>query len=132
MVKLPRVVGLVLCNSLRVDPAVGELSLVGVFQSLTFSTWPSPAQPFVAYALLYGGQGEGTMELVVTRLDTERDIYSHKRWFAFPEQGLPIHLQVSVRQCVFPAPGRYGVTLRFDKNELTSRYLDIKAKRETS
>jgi hypothetical protein len=130
--KLPRVVGLVLCDHLHVDPAVGELSLIGVFQRLTFSTWPSPAQPFVAYALLYGGQGEGTIELVVTQLETERDIYTYKRWIAFPGQGLSVHLQVSVRQCAFPAPGRYAVTLRFDKNELTSRYLDIKEKRETS
>jgi hypothetical protein len=125
--KLPRVIGLTLCKRLGVDPTSGELSLVGIFQSLRFSAWPSPAHPFTAYALLYDGVGEGTIELVVNRLETEADIYTYQRWFVLPGRGMPVHLEILVRKCSFPAPGRYGLILRFDKNELTRRHLDIYA-----
>jgi hypothetical protein len=132
MIKLPRVIGLTLCKRLGIDTTSGEFSLVGIFQALTFSAWPSPAYPFTAYALLYDGAGEGTIELVVNRPETEADIYFYKRWIAFPGMGLPVHLEIPVRKCVFPAPGRYSLILRFDKSELTRRHLDIYAERSTS
>jgi hypothetical protein len=132
MIKLPRVIGLHLCKSLGVDTASAELSLVGIFHSLTFSVWPAPAQPFTAYALLHDGAGEGTMELVVNRLETEEDVYRQRRWFALPGRGLLIHLETRVRRCVFPAPGRYTFTLRFDGKDLAQRPLDVYAKEGTS
>ena len=72
------------------------------------------------------------MEVVVNRLETEEDIYSYRRWFAFPRRGLFIHLEIPVRRCIFPAPGRYVFTLRFDEKELAQRPLDVYAKEGTS
>jgi hypothetical protein len=132
MIKLPRVIGLTLCKRLDVDPTSGELSLVGIFQQLTFSAWPSPAYPFTAYALLYDGVGEGTIELVVNRLETEEDIYTYQRWFPLPGRGMPVHVEIPVRKCSFPAPGRYNLILRIDKDELTQRHLDIYSERSAS
>src|SRR5437879_1578853 len=96
MVKQPQVLGLILCERLQVDPAVAQLSLVGVFHSLRFRHFPAQARAFAAYAALYGGEGEGTMELVCRRMETEEDIYFYRRWYACPPRGIVVHLEIRV------------------------------------
>jgi hypothetical protein len=129
MVKPPRVIGLVLCKRMGVDTITGELSLVGVFHSLAVARWPSPPQRFTVYTALHGGQGEGTMELVVNRLETEEDVHRFVRWYAIPDPQLTVHLELPIRRCIFPAPGRYDLVLRFDGQGLTRRTLDVYPKR---
>ena len=70
--KRPLVVGLQLCQRLGFNPQQGEVSLVGLFHALRFRTFPSPPQRFAVYVALYDGEGEGTMELVLTRPLGER------------------------------------------------------------
>jgi hypothetical protein len=117
----PHVVGLTLCDHFEPRP---EPSLVGVFQGLRFSRFPSPLKSFLAYAGLYGKSSEGTIELLLSRLAGEADIYSHKRWVTFPDQFITINLFLPVR-CVFPAAGSYSMSLRFDGEVLTQRNLEI-------
>src|SRR4051812_40214665 len=114
MAKHPQVLGIILCERMEIDPGVGQLSLVGVLHALRFRQFPTPARKFTAYVALYGGEGEGTMELVCTRLETEEDTYSYRRWYAFPDPGMIVHLEIPIARCAFPAPGRYSWTLRFD------------------
>src|SRR5262245_58413690 len=104
-------------------------SLAGTFHTLAFDRWPAEGVPFTAYAALYGGQGEGTIELLVTRLETERIVYRYRRWYAAPGPRT-VHLEIKVRRCLFPAPGRYGLRLRFDGKDLTFRFLDVVARRD--
>lgn len=125
MIKLPSVLGLILCRRFDVDIQRSETSLVGLFHTLDVPRFPSPPQRFTVYSALYDGVGEGTMELVCTRLETEQDVYSYKRWTAFPGRGQIAHMEIKVRQCVFPAAGRYSLNLHFDKQDLTSRSLDV-------
>ncbi len=132
MRKLPRVAGLILCKRMEVNPSKVEMSLAGLFTSLSFSSWPAPAPPFTVYAALYDGLGEGRIELILTRLETERDVYVHTKWIAFSDRQVLVHLETRVRKCEFPAPGRYALALRFDERELARRYLDIKQAKEVS
>lgn len=125
MIRLPQVFGLTLCNEMGIDAATGQMSLLGVFHVLYFPQFPTSAHPFTVYTALYDGVGEGTMELNCTRLETEEDIYRYRRWFAFPGRGYTINYEIKTRKCQFPAPGRYRLTLLFDKQEVTSRYLDV-------
>ncbi len=125
MSKSPRIAGLILCKRMEVNPAAVEMSLVGVFHSLTFPAFPAHA-PFMVYAEVYDALAEGTMELAVMRLENEEVVYSHKRWFAASDRGLTFRQEWRVRKCVFPVPGRYALSLRLDDLELTKRYLDVK------
>jgi hypothetical protein len=128
MVKPPKVAGLILCKRMAIDVATGEMSLVGVFQTLSFGVWPALADPFIAYTALYGGSGEGTMKLTITHLETEEDVFVRQYWSGFSGQGLTVHMEIPVRGCGFPRPGRYAAMLRFDDYELTERYFDVLAK----
>ena len=125
--KLPRVVGLVLCRSMTFDPEAGGHTLTGVFNTLVCPSWPSPPQQFMAFAGLQGGRGEGTIELVIQRMATEQRVYRFRRWYTLPDPQLVSSLELPIRRCVFPAPGRYGVSLRFEGSELTSRTLDVRS-----
>jgi hypothetical protein len=125
MIKLPQVVGLYPCDRIDLNTQTGQVSLVGIFHSLHFRAFPSPRKKFTVYAALYDGLGEGTMDLRITRLETEGDIYSHARWYSFPGRGRLAHVDVPVTKCAFPAPGRYAFKLRFDKQELTQRLVEI-------
>src|SRR5207244_5920380 len=116
------VVGLILCERFEINQ--GMASLVGVFQGLRFPTFPSPVKDFVAYAGLSGKSIEGTMELTVTRLVGEKDLFSYKRWLSFPEEVITVNLVVRLA-CVFPAPGLYSVSLRFNSDVLTQRIVEI-------
>lgn len=127
MRKLPKVAGLILCKRMEVNPAKVEMSLVGVFHSLTFSTWPAYAKPFTVYAELFDAAAEGTMELVLMHLETEKVVYRRQKWFASSDRQLVFHSEIRVGNCVFPAPGQYSVVLRLDGDELARRYLEVRA-----
>jgi hypothetical protein len=78
------------------------------------------------YAALHGGEGQGTMHLMVAKADTEEIIYETKKWRGFSDPDLITTYEEIVRDCTFPTPGRYIITLRFDGEIVTQRVLDIR------
>src|SRR5438477_8920178 len=104
MIKLPRVIGLYPCDAIDFNTQSGRVSLVGVFHSLHFDHFPAPPRKFTVYAALYDGLGEGTMDLIVTRLENEQDVYSYEKWYVFPGRGRICHIGIPVTRCGFPAP----------------------------
>src|SRR6266481_4780058 len=105
MPRPPAVVGLVLCERLEVVAAPARLSLVGLFNELRVKSFPTVLR-FTAYAGLYGGAGEGTIELLVMNLETEKVAYRHRRWWATPGSGQFRHLEIPVRAWHLATPGR--------------------------
>jgi hypothetical protein len=123
--KQPDVVGMVLCDRIDFGAHVGQASLVNVFHAQRFSSFPAPPLDFVVYVALYDGEGEGTIELILTRLETEEDITLYKEWRALPGRGQIVNVEIKVRQCELPAPGRYVLALFFDNRILAYRYLEV-------
>jgi hypothetical protein len=125
MAKVPSVIGLLLCERLDVDPATGTVSAVGIVQALRFPSFPTPPPLLTAYAGLYGGEGEGTIEWAIQQMATEKDIHRYQRWVTFPDPSLILNLEIRLRKCVFPAAGRYSFFLRFDGQDIARRFLDV-------
>lgn len=130
--KKPLVVGLTICKRMAVDPSQGETSLIGLFHSLGFRQFPTPAQSFTVYGALYGGTGEGIMELVCSRMETEEDVYRYQKWLYLPGPGTVTNLEMKVTRCSFPASGTYAFTLRVDGESLTHRSFEVYRKRRRS
>jgi hypothetical protein len=126
MAKSPRAVGPLLCRDVSLIPGAATLSLVGLFNGRSYSQWPSPAEPFFFYALLTGGEGDGLMEFVVLNSTTEQLVHRFQYWYTVPAPDLPVHVFRRIRRCVFPVPGRYIVSLRFEGEILTQRPLDVR------
>jgi hypothetical protein len=108
------------------DRNTRELQLLGLFSFRRILGRPSPPQAFTAYAELVSGPAEGTIELVVTHMETERDVYRYQRWIALLPHTAVHPVYVTPRRCVFPDSGRYNVVMRFDGRELASHPLDIR------
>ncbi len=125
MFTLPDLVSLTLCNRIEVNPATGEYSLVGLFHSRRFASFPSPVQKLAVYLALHGGTGEGRMKLVIARAETEAPVYTHEIWRAFPGADLISIFELTVQRCVFPVAGRYLITLWFEDAILAQRVLDV-------
>lgn len=125
MPKPPEPVALVLRERMHIDTQAVQMSLVGIFHSRRFRSFPTAGQRFTAYVALHGGEGEGTMQLTIAKADTEEVIHETERWRAFADPDLITMYEGPVQNCVFPAPGRYIVTLRFDGEIVTQRVLDI-------
>ena len=122
--KLPQVMGLVFCE--RFNPLT--FSLERLFQGRQFRIFPTSPQDFDVYAALYSDKSEGRLELVVTRMETEEDVYHHRQWYRFPGSYV-MQVQIPVRKIRIAAPGRYQFKLLFEGHELTSRFLEIDRER---
>jgi hypothetical protein len=125
MPKAPKASPLVLCNRYHVDPLAAEQSLVGVFHAFWGHAFPYRAVEFTVYAALIGGSGDGRMVLTVMRLETEEVVYKHTKWYACLSDNLVATYEQVVKQCVFPAPGRYSFSLAFEGQDVASRIVDV-------
>jgi hypothetical protein len=124
MVRPPRALGLVLCRQLAINSA-REIELLGMLRNLHVTSWTEPVAPFTAFSVLQGGQGEGIMRVVGYRLATEQEFYRQRRWFVASSQVEMLPYQMILRQCIFPAPGRYKFALQFEGQELAEALLDV-------
>jgi hypothetical protein len=124
MPRPPTVVGLVFCERLEVVTAPARLSLVGLFNELRIKTFPTVLR-FTAYAGLYGGAREGTIELSVMNLETEKEVYLYRRWCSTPGSDQFRHLEIPVRKWYLATPGRFIARIRFDGKELASRIISV-------
>ena len=125
MVKLPEVMGLVLCERMHVDVALRRISLEGLAWSLRSAVFPTLPIRMSAYVALFDGRGEGEMCLTCTRLETEADIYYHRLRRSFPIPGRTNVLTLPIHNLMLPAPGRYSFALSFDRQNLTTYFLDV-------
>jgi hypothetical protein len=125
MPKPPAALGLIFCERLEVVTSPARVSLVGLFNELRVKKFPTVLR-FTAYAALYGGAGEGTIELSVMNLATEKEVYLYRRWWATPGSNQFRHLEIPVRKWHLAIPDRFLATLRFDGKELASRALRVR------
>jgi hypothetical protein len=124
----PQVTGLVLCNRIEirsVPPRPAEMTLAGLFLRLNLPAFPSQPLHFTVYGILQSGAGAAKMTLSITQLETENDIYVYERWHSWSAGTTTMHLEVQVRGCAFPVPGKYRLSLCFDRVEVASRLLDV-------
>src|SRR5262245_51488523 len=101
MNRLPRPMSLVLCERLAFEGSPAKASLVGVFQFLVFSDFPTAPQAFTIYTALYGGKGEGTLELEIMRLETEEVIHRYRRWYHGTDPSAIVNVELLVKRCIF-------------------------------
>src|SRR5688572_15133404 len=119
MVKLPEVMGMVMCETIRFDAEVRRMSLERLVPWLESAVFPTHPIRMSAYVELFDGRGEGEMRLTCTRLETEADIHYYSKWCSFPVPGRTSTLEFPIRDLKLPAPGRYVFTLFFDGQPLT-------------
>jgi hypothetical protein len=125
MIKLPVVVGLMLCEQVIIQEGTRHLTLVNCFKRLKVRGFPSPPQRFAAFAVLTDGQGRGQFELMVERLDNMDEVYSQRHEVTFNDPLRETNLLFLVGQCSFPAAGRYQAVLLADRQLIAQRAFQV-------
>jgi hypothetical protein len=86
MLPPPIPLALAICEQIIIEKGTRNITLDSTFNKFRVHDFPSDPQRFHAYCLLTDGEGPATMELVVTRLETDQVIYSHELAASFPSR----------------------------------------------
>jgi hypothetical protein len=125
MVQPPTASGLILCEQVIIEEKTRNVSLVNTMGRLHCSTFPSPPQRLVIYAALTNGMGEGTMSLVVSRLDMLEEV-DQRRWqMRFTSPLRIVRLMLRPPALSFPAPGQYQYTSFADGEWVAQTILEV-------
>jgi hypothetical protein len=114
MVPAPMAVGRTVCHYAAIEEGTRNVTLAGSFFELRASSFPFTAAPFCVFAPLIGAQGEGNVELVMTRLQTDQELFSVHRLLGFRDRLREIAVLFRLKNCVFPAAGVYLFTILVD------------------
>lgn len=132
MVPPPIALGLMLCEKILVEEGTKNVTLVNTFTTIRVESFPSPPQHFAVYVALTSGQGQATMELTATRLDTDEEVYSYQNTVLFPDRLAEVRVLVRVNGCSFPSAGKYQLTLLIDGEWIAHRHLHVTEKETPS
>lgn len=128
MVPPPIVLGLTICEKAIVEEGTRNVTLVSTFTKLRVDSFPTPPQRFTVHVVLTEGLGMGIIDLVVSSLETNREVHQTRVPIRFPDRLMEIRLLFNVTNCVFPAPGAYQVMLALDGECLALRRIQVVAK----
>ena len=132
MIPPPVVLGLTICEKAIVEEGTRNVTLVSTFTKLLVDSFPTPPQKFTAHVVLTEGLGTGIIDLVVSSLDTNREVYQARVPIRFPDRLMELRLLFNVTNCVFPAPGAYQLMLVLDGECLALRRFQVLAREKKS
>ncbi len=126
----PIALGMTLCEKVIVEKGTENISLVSTFNKMSVRQLPSVPRPFAVFAMVTDGMGDGTIDLVVTRQDSDQVIYALRQRVRFPDRLTEVRILFQVNACSFPAAGVYQFSLLVDEQWLAHRRLHIVLKED--
>jgi hypothetical protein len=125
MVSPPVALALTLCDYIIMEEKSRKISLIGTFTRLAVDRFLGAPAPFCIFSVLTDGLGDGTMELVLTRLDTGEELYAYRVPVHFHHKLAEVRCPIRVRKCLFPAAGHYLFTLLVDREWVAQRHFEV-------
>lgn len=125
MVQPPTAIGLIACDLVIVDQNTKKVTLVNSFSGIKTDAFPFLAVPFCVFAILTDGEGVAEVALIVTRVETDEEIYSFSRGVHFPDRLTEVQVLYRITTCIFPAPGEYLFTLLTDRDWVAQRRIQV-------
>jgi hypothetical protein len=125
MIKLPVVIGLVVCEHAIVEERTRDLSLINCFTYRKVKSFPTLPLKMAAVAFLVDGLGEGDLDLNILQLSTDKEIFRMRRRISIDDSLNVARLIIRFAGLVFPSEGGYEVSLRVDKEPFAHRTINI-------
>jgi hypothetical protein len=113
------------CDYIIIEEGTGKASLIGCFDTLAVSSFPSPPRSFFISAELTGGSGRARVSVRVARPDTDEPIGWARADVRFRHRLFVVRYRTRVEDCSFPVPGRYAVSLLVDDELAGQRILEV-------
>ena len=104
----PRCTAILLCDDVFVDPATHKVHLIGVFNAIRPTEFPSRRDELCVFVALTDFVGSSRLAVICTRADSDRDVLGsllHTVKLHHPLETR--YLVFRLRGCVFRVPGEY-------------------------
>jgi len=123
----PVAVGLLVCETVIVDERTRMVTPVNCFSRRRVTVFPSEPMSFVILATLTDGIGEGSLEILIERLDGEEpeQLLQLFQTCRFSDPLAEVLCTVRVRGLSFPAACHYQVSLLFDGEPIARRRMHL-------
>ena len=112
MSQRPVVVGLNVCKDVIVDRTTGHVTLVNRVQRVRSASFPTRPEDYKVCCFVADGHGETAFSLEVSELSTGESLYFRHWRISVPKTLSEQWLLVTVKDIVFPRPGRYEFLLQ--------------------
>ena len=132
MSQRPAAIGLLVCEQVIVEEGTQNVTPVNSFRRRIVQQLPSEPLSFAVLAILNDGVGEIRLDLAISRLDIDEDIYNRSVVVRFGHQLQEGRCLFRVRDFSFPVAGAYEVALFADKELIAQRKIHITHKEQTS
>lgn len=122
----PVVVGLTVCRDVSKD-VTGDLTIFRSFTGMSTTSFPAQVTPFCVVVTLTDGEGDGRLELRITKLDDPSfDVARVTIPLRFPNRLQHVDCVIRVTRCVLPSAGVYLVSLFLDDEWIAQRSLQVR------
>jgi hypothetical protein len=121
-----------LCDYVLIEAGTNKVSLIGCFSVFRARSFPFVPLPFCVFAPLAGGMGEGRVELTVTEVASDLEVYSVFRTIRFPDRFTELRVLFRLAECQLPAAGSYLFTLLVDGEWVAHRRIRVSTLEESS
>ncbi len=125
IIQRPAALGLLLCDQLIIEQRTQKPSAIGIFTGITTDRFPSSPQRLDVFAALTDGLGDGTIDLLVTQLEGDQQIFAQSMEMTFPDPLKVVNVRFRFRQLSFPSPGVYVFALVVDGEEIAQRRIHV-------
>jgi hypothetical protein len=117
---------LFLCDQVIVDRDSGKPTLVGLFESIRCSAFPSLPRSFDVYAVLTDGQGRMSIDVVISHLATEEQIAVQSGELFFPDPLFRQQVRFRFKTVSFTEAGSYVVALLAEGEVVTDCRFEVR------
>src|SRR5262249_41141228 len=90
------------------------------FVSRQARAFPATEISFVVFAMITDGVGKMPLEVAILQLESMQEVIRRQRMIELKDQLQQVAVRFNIRDCVFPSPGIYEVSL-FANQEFISR-----------
>lgn len=125
MIPTPRAQGLTLCDYVMREERTLKVSLVGTFTGMRTDTFPFSPQPFCVFSALTDGLGQGTLELTITHLANDEEIFTVQGPIEFSNRFVDVQVLFRLSDLSFPEEGIYLFSLSVDDDILAQRRVRV-------
>lgn len=128
----PAAIGLLVCEQVIIEEGTQNVTPVNAFRRRLVQQFPSEPVSFAVFAILNDGVGEIRLELVISRLDIDKEVYQRTLTVRFGNQLQEGRCLFRIRDFSFPVSGVYEVTLFADHEVIAQRKIRIMKREEAS
>lgn len=125
MPQLPSAITLMLCDQVVFEQGTQKPYLLGVFTGVAAEQFPTLPQRFDVFVALTDGLGDVTIDLSVTHLESNQEVFAQKMEVKFPDPLRIINLRFRFRQLVYEQAGTYLFALLVGDQEIAARRVRV-------